>query len=118
MHKTVMFMFFVLLSMGCYPQKAYSRYSIDIKQPQKRNVPIGFLIQQSKQKLSENINSQKKLSKQKQIARKQQKRAYAIQTNIVQKQMKLSKKEAQRYNNNYIPVCVKIKHVITDIWKI
>jgi preprotein translocase subunit SecF len=108
--KVMLLMFFILNYNNTYAQYSF-RYSLDLKSPKKRRVPIGEKIVIKKEQLKKNVETNKKHRIQNRDSRKVRRHTYRLQSKEVKKRMKKSKKKAEYHNKNKIPLKIKLKQM-------
>jgi len=109
--RATLLIFFVLIyNNNIYAQYSF-RYSVDLKSPKSRRVPLGEKIVSVKEQIKKNAEINKKHRIQNRDSRKVRRHTYRIQDKKVKKRMKKSQKKAECHNKNKIPFKVKLKRL-------
>jgi hypothetical protein len=98
LHGLLYMSLFVLISVSAQGQ-SNNRYSVDLKTPDKRRVPLEYFIKQTKTDLKNASEIRKKRRLNKKISKKTRKQTYNNQTNAVKKRMRRSEKKADEFND-------------------
>lgn len=99
MHKWIILGIFVFLA---FSGKAQTKYSIDLKPPKERRVPVKYFIEQTKSNVKESSEIRKKHRALRKESRKIRRHTYHIQTKKVKRRMRRSFKEAEEFNRKIL----------------
>jgi hypothetical protein len=98
LHGLLYLSLFVFVSISAQGQ-SNDRYSVDLKTPDKRRVPLEYFIKQTKADLKNASEIRKKRRLNKKVSKKIRKQTYNNQTNAVKRRMRQSAKKADEFND-------------------
>ena len=91
------------------------RYSIDIETKNSRRVPLKYTVNEAKENFKESTEHRKKKRIELKLSKQIRKHIYSIQTREVKKRMRKSRKKAEYFNREKVPLSVKLKKMFK--WK-